>query len=97
MFCHGHCGTKLTPANTFTRTLDKIAREAGVHVLALEEGDINNGNLCADCALFKKAVGEEWHSYTYTLRLLRAQQSRVRVVDNKILLPPKGLQNECVR
>lgn len=97
MLCHGRCGTVLTPENTFTRTLDKIAREAGVNVLALEEGDLHNGNLCADCALFMSAIGEKWQSYAYTLRLLRAQQSRVRIVDNKILLPQKGLQNECVR
>lgn len=87
MLCHGGCGTVLTPENQFTRTLEQIARQAGVHVLALEEGDLRNGNLCEDCALFKRAVGEKWQPYAYTLRLLRLQQSRVRIVDGKILLP----------
>ncbi len=96
MLCHGGCRTKLTPENAFTRTLDKIAKEADVNILLLEEGDLLNGNLCGNCALFKRAVGEKWQPYAYTLRLLRMQQSRVRVVDNKILLPQRVTEREGV-
>jgi len=71
----------------YTRTLESIAKEAGVNVLALEEHDLRNGNLCKDCAFFKKAVGETWQRYAFTLKLLQNQQSQGRVVDLKILLP----------
>ncbi len=87
MLCHGSCGANLTPKEMFTRTLECIAREAGVNVLELEEYDLQNGTMCHNCALFRAAVGEKWQTYAYTLELLQMQQSRVRVVDGKILLP----------
>lgn len=92
MLCHGGCGTNLTPENMYTRTLESIAKEAGINVLLLEEHDLHNGNLCEDCALFRKVVGEKWQRYTFTLRLLQNQQSRVRVVGGKVLLPQQHVE-----
>lgn len=87
MLCHGRCGVRLTPEEMFTRTLESIAREAGVNVLILEECDLRNGNLCEDCALFRRATGERWQPFAVTLNQLHKQQGRVRVIDGKILLP----------
>ncbi len=90
MLCHGGCGTRLTPENTFTRTLEDVAQEAGVDVLVLEEDDLRNGNLCEDCALFRRVVGERWQPLTLSLKKLRAQLNRVRIVKNKVILPQKS-------
>jgi len=94
MLCHGGCGTKLTLKNRFTRTLQSIAKEAGVNVLALEEHDLRSGNQCGGCALFRAATGETWQRYAFTLELLQRQQTRVRVVNKKILLPQKVAEPE---
>ncbi len=90
MLCRGGCGTILTPENTFTRTLEDIAQEAGINVLLLEECDLRNGNLCEDCALFRRVVGEKWQPLAISLKKLRDQLGRVRIVDNKVILPQKS-------
>lgn len=96
MLCHGRCGAKLTSEKMFTRTLQSIAKEAGVNVLKLEEHDLRNGGLCHDCALFRKAVGERWQPFELSLKQLLMQQSRVRIVDGKILLPQQVVHQKGV-